>query len=209
MGVVSNRAVSACGISIRRPFRRPLRTWIASSSPRLTCCNTPQPHQQPVQRSGPRVPAHRARQRSECRAAGSAEGPVRGLDEPAAPLARRPPQQSAHARRPLAAEGLGWSLFHHPELGRDHPHPGHRHRADDPRRSAAEHITDARPGIASLRRRRLRAHLARLLHGRIPARVPSSSDRSALGQATPSSDALSRVSMKGRSRRPDRRDGWR
>ena len=40
MGVVSNRAVSACGTSIRRPFRRPLRTWIASSSPRLTRCNT-------------------------------------------------------------------------------------------------------------------------------------------------------------------------
>ena len=40
MGVVSKRAVSACGTSIRRPFRRPLRTWIASSSPRLTRCNT-------------------------------------------------------------------------------------------------------------------------------------------------------------------------
>ncbi len=40
MGVVSNRLVSACGTSIRRPFRRPARTWIASSSPRLTRCNT-------------------------------------------------------------------------------------------------------------------------------------------------------------------------
>jgi RNA-directed DNA polymerase len=39
-GVVSNRACSACGTSIRRPFRRPLRTWIASSSPRFTRCNT-------------------------------------------------------------------------------------------------------------------------------------------------------------------------
>ena len=40
MGVVSNRLVSACGTSIRRPFRRPLRTWRACSSPRLTRCNT-------------------------------------------------------------------------------------------------------------------------------------------------------------------------
>ena len=38
--VVSKRAYSACGISIRRPFRRPLRTWMASSSPRFTRCNT-------------------------------------------------------------------------------------------------------------------------------------------------------------------------
>ena len=38
--VVSKRAYSACGASIRRPFRRPLRTWIASSSPRFTRCNT-------------------------------------------------------------------------------------------------------------------------------------------------------------------------
>jgi len=40
MGLVSNRLVSACGTSIRRPFRRPLRTWRACSSPRLTRCNT-------------------------------------------------------------------------------------------------------------------------------------------------------------------------
>ena len=38
--VVSKRAYSACGTSIRRPFRRPLRTWMASSSPRFTRCNT-------------------------------------------------------------------------------------------------------------------------------------------------------------------------
>ena len=40
MGVVSKRLVSACGTSIRRPFRRPVRTWRACSSPRLTRCNT-------------------------------------------------------------------------------------------------------------------------------------------------------------------------
>ncbi len=39
-GVVSKRACSACGTSIRRPCRRPLRTWMASSSPRFTRCNT-------------------------------------------------------------------------------------------------------------------------------------------------------------------------
>ena len=39
-GVVSNRVVSACAASIRRPLRRPLRTWRACSSPRLTRCNT-------------------------------------------------------------------------------------------------------------------------------------------------------------------------
>ena len=48
MGVVSNRAFSACGTSIRRPFRCPLRTWRACNSPRLTRCNT-------VWRETPRV----------------------------------------------------------------------------------------------------------------------------------------------------------
>ena len=38
--VVAKRAYSACGTSIRRPFWRPLRTWMASSSPRFTRCNT-------------------------------------------------------------------------------------------------------------------------------------------------------------------------
>ena len=38
--VVSKSEYSACGTSIRRPFRRPLRTWMASSSPRFTRCNT-------------------------------------------------------------------------------------------------------------------------------------------------------------------------
>ena len=38
--VVSKRVYSACGTSIRRPFRRPLRTWMASSSSRFTRCNT-------------------------------------------------------------------------------------------------------------------------------------------------------------------------
>ncbi len=37
---VSNRVCSGCGTSIRRPFRRPLRTWRACSSPCLTRCNT-------------------------------------------------------------------------------------------------------------------------------------------------------------------------
>jgi hypothetical protein len=40
MGVVSKSAVSGSGTRIRRPLRRPLRTWMASSSPRLTRCNT-------------------------------------------------------------------------------------------------------------------------------------------------------------------------
>jgi hypothetical protein len=48
MGAVSKRAVSTGGTSIRRPFRRPLRTWMACSSPRLTRCNT-------VWRETPRV----------------------------------------------------------------------------------------------------------------------------------------------------------
>ena len=40
MRVVSKRVHLACGTSIRRPFWRPLRTWMASSSPRFTRCNT-------------------------------------------------------------------------------------------------------------------------------------------------------------------------
>ena len=38
--VVAKRAFSACGTGLRRPFWRPLRTWMASSSPRFTRCNT-------------------------------------------------------------------------------------------------------------------------------------------------------------------------
>src|SRR5215217_5525244 len=40
LGKASNRPPSAWATSIRRPFRLPVRTWTARSSPRLTRCNT-------------------------------------------------------------------------------------------------------------------------------------------------------------------------
>ena len=38
--VVGSKSPSSAGFLILRPFRRPFRTWTASSSPRLTRCNT-------------------------------------------------------------------------------------------------------------------------------------------------------------------------
>jgi len=114
-----------------------------------------QPHNQTVHRSCPRMAPQLAGQRTEGRAAASAEGPVRRLDQPPALPTRRPPQQGAHAARPLTAEGLRWSLFYQPKFGRHHPHARHGHRADSPARCTAEHVTHTRtdviPGRAGTR----------------------------------------------------------
>jgi len=82
-----------------------------------------------------------------------------GLDQPRALVARCQPQQGARAARALAADGLGRRLFHEPELGREHPHSGHGHRADRPARGGVEHFAQTRVLVGALRMRCVLAHL--------------------------------------------------
>jgi len=60
--VGQNRLVWAGGGSIRRPFARPVRTWTACSSPRLTRCNRvwrETPWARMASRTGSQRPGHR------------------------------------------------------------------------------------------------------------------------------------------------------
>ena len=49
-------------------------------------------------------------------------------------------RSTARSPRALAPDGLRRSLFHQAELGREHPHPGHRHRAHRPAPGGVEHL---------------------------------------------------------------------
>ena len=68
------------------------------------------------------------------------KAPLGGLDHPATLLVRRPPPKHADSARPLLTDGLRRDLLDQPELGGDHPHSRHRHRAHRTAGSAAEHV---------------------------------------------------------------------
>ena len=85
-----NRPVWAGGGSIRRPFARPVRTWTACRSPRLTRCNRVW-RDTPWARTGVRRTGSAVRLRSQCRAVADGRraaalvrrrpgpGPLRGI----------------------------------------------------------------------------------------------------------------------------------
>jgi hypothetical protein len=162
---------------------RPYGTWSAGNSQAVEQADTlglaeaqdgrdtqlkAQPNRESVYRSCPTRASHLAGRRAKCRAATCAGGPVSRLDKPAALLARRPTQQRAYAARPLAAESLRRSFFPERQLGRDHPHSRHRHRADHPARSATKHVASTSVNVHSSR--------APTLHAPVPC-GPGSSRR--------------------------------
>jgi len=95
-------------------------------------------------------------ERPKCRAAARTESPVGSLDHPAALLAWRAAQQRAHSAGLLSADRLRRRLLNQPELGRDHPHSRHRHRADSSACRAAERVTHARALCSSARGQTIR-----------------------------------------------------
>jgi hypothetical protein len=144
-----------------------------------------QPHHEPVYRPCPRMTPHVAWERSERRATASAERPVGALDKPPALLTRRAPQQCPHPARPLAADSLGRGLLHKSKLGRDYPHPRHRHRAHSPARHATENVNDTRAPVYACRSG---AQLISTLH---PVSLLPSAGSAHASHRTNSSDARS------------------
>src|SRR5450755_430273 len=142
-----------------------------------------QPHHQTVHRPCPRMTPYVTWERTERRATASAERPVGCLDKPPALLTRRAPQQCPHPPRALAAESLRRGLLHQSKLGRDYPHPRHRHRAHSPARHAAENVTHPRAPTHACR------SAAKLISNLHPVSLPPSAASAHASYTMDSSDA--------------------